>query len=147
MNKVYFVRWKNCCDLFLGSCSRFLIVGWIGTGVNTLCLYLLKGRLQVPIIPASIMATEVAVIHNFIWLRYWAWGDRHGGSFFRQLIFYNAATGCVDLLVNIPLLWVFYELASIPYLLANISGMIIGPLVKYGLNDKFIFKEARNVTE
>jgi dolichol-phosphate mannosyltransferase len=130
--------------------TRFMVVGWLGTGVNSLCLYVLKGRFHVPIIPASIMATEVAIIHNFIWLRYWAWGDRrpHNRSrILRQLVVYNISTGVVDLLVNVPLLWLLYKLAGIPYLLANLAGMLVGPLIKFGLNDKFVFKEVRDATE
>jgi dolichol-phosphate mannosyltransferase len=134
-------------NLFRGG--RFVAVGWMGTGMNTLCLYVLKGRLHVPIIPASLLATEAALIHNFIWLRYWVWGDRSTSGrppFWRQLAVYNLATGAADLLVSIPLLWLLYKVAGVPYLLANLAGMIVGPFLKFGLNDKLIFKEERNAS-
>lgn len=131
--------------LFHGT--RFMIVAWIGAVVNTLFLYWFKGVLRIPIIPASIMAIEIAIIHNFIWLRFWAWGDRgeNGGRphFLKQLLLYNVATGVVDLTVNVSILWLLYKLLGVHYLLANIAGMVMGPFIKFWLNDKIVFKETR----
>jgi putative flippase GtrA len=122
-------------------------VAWVGMGVNTACLYLFKGVWHVPIIPASLLAIEIAIVHNFIGLRLWAWGDRqdhgHRPPFFRQLLLYNAATGIVDLAVNVSILWLLYKLFGVHYLLANIAGMIMGPFFKFWLNDKIVFKEVR----
>jgi dolichol-phosphate mannosyltransferase len=124
-----------------------MIVSWIGMGVNTAFLYLFKGILGIPIIPASMMAIEIAIIHNFIWYRNWAWADRREQSarlpFFRQLLLYNVATGAVDLLVNVSILWLLYRFFGVYYLVANIIGMILGPFIKFWLNEKIIFKETR----
>jgi putative flippase GtrA len=123
-----------------------MIVAWIGTGVNTLCLYLFKGILYIPIIPASLLAIEIAIIHNFIWLRFWAWSDRGEAKrppFLKQLLLYNVATGIVDLTVNVSILWLLYKFFGIHYLLANIAGMLMGPFIKFWLNDKIVFKETR----
>jgi len=128
--------------------TRYLIVSWIGMGVNTALLYLFKGIWHIPIIPASVMAIEVAIIHNFIWYRYWAWGDRATvegvrAPFFQQLVYYNIATGMVDLVVNVSILWLLYKVFGVYYLIANIIGMILGPFIKFWVNEKLIFKEAR----
>ena len=53
-----------------------MAVAWLGMLVNTGCLYLFKGVLGFRIIPASVLAIEISIIHNFIWLRHWAWRDR-----------------------------------------------------------------------
>jgi dolichol-phosphate mannosyltransferase len=131
--------------LFRGT--RYMVVSWIGMVVNTACLYLFKGVLRIPIIPASMMAIEIAIIHNFVWYRNWAWRDRREQKtqlpFFRQLLLYNVATGLVDLLVNVSILWLLYRFFGVYYLIANIIGMILGPFIKFWLNDKIIFKEKR----
>lgn len=102
------IPWRLRYSQFLHG-IRFMIVAWTGTGVNTAALYLFKGFLNVPIIPASLIAIELAIIHNFIWLRHWAWADRRtrGGlrAFFRQLAIYNVCTGTTDFLVSVPALW------------------------------------------
>ena len=60
--------------LFRGG--KFMAVAWLGMAVNTGCLYVFKGLLHVRLIPASVMAIEIAIIHNFIWFRTWTWRDR-----------------------------------------------------------------------
>ena len=124
-----------------------MIVAWIGTAVNTGCLYLFKGVLGIRLIPASMMAIEIAIIHNFIWLRLWAWRERGTANgrppFFKQLFMYNVATGAVDLAANVSILWVLATLVGVHYLLANVAAQILGPFVKFWLNEKIIFKETR----
>jgi len=87
----------------------------------------------------------IAIIHNFVWYRNWAWKDRNTElSFLRQLILYNAATGLVDLIGNVSILWLLTTFLGIHYLIANILGMIAPPLVKFWLNDRLIFRENRH---
>jgi putative flippase GtrA len=131
--------------LFRGG--KFMIVAWIGMLVNTGCLYLFKGVLGIRLIPASLMAIEIAIIHNFIWLRFWAWGDRGADNgrrpFFKQLLLYNAATGTVDLAANVTILWVLAAVVGVHYLIANVMAQLLGPFIKFWLNEKIIFKETR----
>lgn len=129
--------------LFRGG--KFMAVAWVGMVVNTACLYLFKGVWHIRIIPASLMAIEIAIIHNFIWFRAWAWKDREQRlPFFHQLLVYNAATGAVDLVSNVSILWALSTFFGVHYLLANILGMIAGPFIKFWLNEKFIFRERRH---
>ena len=126
--------------LFRGG--KYLVVAWVGMLVYTGCLYLFKGVWGIPIIPASILAIEIAIIHNFIWFRHWAWKDRvHRPSFFKHLIIFNAATGAVDFVGNVSVLWALTTFAGVHYLVANVLGMIVPPFIKFWLNEKFIFRE------
>ena len=132
--------------LFRGG--KFMAVAWLGMVVNTGCLYLFKGVMGIKLIPASMMAIEIAIIHNFIWFRYWAWKDRKKGNsdgFLKQLIKYNLATGAVDFVANVSVLWSLATLFKVHYLLANVLGMIAPPFIKFWLNEKLIFKESPHV--
>ena len=127
--------------------GKFMVVGWMGMLVNTGCLYLLKGVWGLKLIPASLLAIEIAILHNFIWFRHWAWKDRLKASpvgFFRQLLTFNAAIGVVDLAANVSVLWSLTTFFRIHYLLANLAGMIAGPFIKFWLNEKLIFREANH---
>jgi putative flippase GtrA len=124
--------------------SKFLLVGWIGMIVNSSCLYLFKGILGFPLIPASLMAIEIAIIHNFFWHRHWTWRDRNGDksqSFSKQLLTYNLMMGSVDLVVNVSILWVLTTVFGVHYLISNIVGMMCGPLIKFWLNEKVVFRK------
>ena len=122
-----------------------MAVGWLGMFVNTAGLFLFKGILHIPIIPAGLLAIEMAIIHNFVWLRRWAWRDRSNGfhqTFFRQLLLYNVFTGAVDIIANLSILWFLSTFFHVHYLLANVLGMIAGPFIKFWVNEKIIFKGA-----
>lgn len=139
------VREEPALLAFLLRSGKFLVVAWLGMGVNTACLYLFKGVLHIRIIPASMMAIEIAIIHNFIWMRYWAWRDRQDRPpFLKQLLLYNVATGAVDLAANVSVLWALSTFFGVHYLLANILGMAAGPFIKFWLNEKLIFREKRH---
>jgi putative flippase GtrA len=128
--------------LFRGG--KFMAVAWLGMVVNTACLFLFKGVLRIPIIPAGLMAIEIAILHNFVWLRHWAWRGRTNGnhSFFSQLLLYNLCTGAVDVVANLSILWCLSTFFHVHYLLANLLGMIAGPFIKFWVNEKIVFKEA-----
>lgn len=116
----------------------------MGALVNTGVLYLMKGVLGVPLIPASMIAIELAIVHNFIWHRNWTWKKRLADKpepFFRQLLVYNTATGLIDILVNVSLLWILTTFFGVYYLIANVFGMIMGPVIKFWLNEKVIFRK------
>jgi len=117
--------------------TKFNLVGWAGMLVNSGCLYLFKGVLGVPLIPASMIAIEIAIVH-------WTWKDRNGNGekpFLLQLLTYNLMTGAVDLVANVTILWMLTTIFGVYYLISNIFGMIIGPFIKFWLNEKVIFKK------
>ena len=123
---------------------KFNIVGWMGMPVNMGMLYLLKDVAGFPLILASVIAIETAIVHNYIWHRHWTWAHRNRGErppFFKQLIAYNVATGLVDLVVNVSVLWVLTTFFGVYYLISNAAGMILGPLIKFWLNEKVIFRK------
>src|SRR5262249_6186586 len=56
--------------------GKFLIVGGLGTMVNTAILVTLYHQLHVALIAASAVATELAIAHNFLWNNFWTFGRR-----------------------------------------------------------------------
>ncbi|MBU0518750.1 GtrA family protein [bacterium] len=136
------VNTKNVLQLVFRS-TKFNLVAWMGMIVNSACLYLFKGILHIPIIPAGLLAIEIAIIHNFLWHRYWTWNDRNGEnpkSFFKHLLIYNSMTGLVDLVANITVLWSLTTFAGVHFMISNLCGMMLGPFIKFWLNEKVIFK-------
>lgn len=137
---------KSSLTAYLHRGYKFMLIAWLGAVVNTACLYFFKGVLGIRIIPASILAIEIAILHNFIWYRYWAWRDRREENyqpFWPQFLKYNLATGSVDFLVAVPTLWALSTFLKIHYLAANLLAMILPPIIKFYLNEKHIFKTAK----
>ena len=125
--------------------TKFNLVGLLGMLVNSGCLYLLKGAVGIPLIPASVISIEIAIVHNFIWHRHWTWRDRNvqnPPSFIKQLLVYNIMTGLVDLSINVIVLWALTTIFGVYFMIANVFGMIMGPCFKFWINEKFIFRSA-----
>jgi putative flippase GtrA len=123
--------------------AKYALVAALGAGVNSAGLYLFKGVLGLPLVLASVLAIEIAIVHNFVWFRCWAWKDRFAGqriSFLRQLVAYNAVTGAIDLTGNISVLWALTHFFGMHYLIANVLGMIAPPIAKFWLNEKVFFR-------
>ena len=87
---------------------RFQFVAWGGTLVNLGVLWLLKGRLKVPLLLAGALAIETAIVHNFTWHYFFTWKDRvdrNVKDFVLRLARYNLVTASIDLVVNLGILW------------------------------------------
>src|SRR5262245_54964395 len=56
--------------------SLFLAVGWLGFILQLAALALLVSVAQWPWLPATVVAVELAVIHNFCWHERVTWRDR-----------------------------------------------------------------------
>jgi len=127
--------------LFRGA--KYAVVAALGAGVNSAGLYLFKGVLGLPLILSSVFAIEIAIVHNFLWFKYWAWRDRFDPHtpLLRQLLAYNVVTGAIDLAGNISVLWTLTTFFGVHYLIANVLGMIAPPILKFWLNEKVFFRK------
>jgi putative flippase GtrA len=60
----------------LGHVTRFITVGALGFAVQIAAFAILTSVGQWPWLPATIVAVELAVVHNFLWHDRWTWRDR-----------------------------------------------------------------------
>jgi putative flippase GtrA len=124
---------------------RFQLVAWGGTLVNLGVLWLLRGRLGVPLVLAGAAAIETAIVHNFTWHYFITWKDRvdrNARDYFRRLLHYNLVTASIDFVVNLGTLWGLVRFAGVNYLLADLAGMVAGPGVKFLANEFLVFRKA-----
>ncbi len=119
----------------------FNLVGVLGFVVQLGLLWLLVHVFGVAVLPATAVAVEGAVAHNFVWHWRWTWSDRvppPGGCvacFFR----FNATNGAVSLLVNVALMALLTLVLHVPYLLANVGAVGCASLANYLLGDRVVF--------
>jgi putative flippase GtrA len=131
----------------LARLLRFQLVAWGGTLVNLGVLWLLHGRLGVPLVAAGAAAIETAIIHNFTWHYLFTWRDRVDGSaadYICRLLRYNLVTASIDFTVNLGVLWGLVRFAGVHYLLADLAGMVAGPVVKFLANEFLVFRKAQD---
>ena len=131
--------------LWLRRWLRFNAVGAIGIVVQLAALAILKGRMQMEYLPATALAVEIAVLHNFIWHERWTWAERTGGKggvrlFRLRLLRFNLSTGAVSIAANLLSMRVLVGGLHMQYLLANMLSIVAASFANFLLSDLFVFR-------
>jgi putative flippase GtrA len=122
----------------------FSVVGLIGIGVQLAALWALRGRLGVPLLVATFLATEIAVLHNFAWHVHWTWADRPASvaETFRRLIRFHVTNGVVSIIGNLLLMAALTLYLRLHYLVANLISIGVCALVNLVVSDAWVFRPA-----
>ena len=121
---------------------RFYAVGAVGIGVQLAVLALLAGYLRIHYLWATLLAVEVAILHNFAWHERWTWSDRTRlvpGGMALRLVRFNLTTGLVSLVGNVLIMWALVGRAHLHYFLANIITVGACAIVNFLVSDRFVF--------
>ncbi len=123
----------------------FNFVGLLGIGVQLAALALLL-RAGLHYLPATALAVEASVIHNFLWHERWTWADRSGSGVresFLRLARFNVANGLISIAGNLLMMALFVDVAGIPALPANLLAIALTSVANYLASDRFVFKVAK----
>ncbi len=119
---------------------RFGLVGALGVVVNYTLLYLLTEACGLNHLIASALATEGAIISNFVLNNVWTFRDADLGlAWARRLWRYNLIT-LGGLLITVTVLAMLTYLFSIHYLVANLFAIGSATLWNYIVNARFTWK-------
>jgi putative flippase GtrA len=120
----------------------FSLVGVIGYVLQTGVLWLLVGRLRMAVVPATLAATEAAVLHNFVWHIGWTWADRPAGprASLVRLLRFNVANGGVSLLGGAALMALLVHGLGVHYLVANLVTVLACSVVNFAASDLWVFR-------
>lgn len=110
---------------------KFLLVGGLGLVVNSLALYVLHQLMRLPLVAASLLAVELAIVNNFLWNDRWTFG-RNKLSL-RRFFQFNLVS-CGGLVITTGTLWVLVTHLAVPYLLANLVGIGLATCWNFGIN-------------
>lgn len=122
---------------------RFNAVGLAGIVVQagTLAVLLaVLGRRQY--LPATALAVEAAVLHNFAWHVRWTWADRPASTaaaVLKRLLKFNVTTGACSIAGNLAAMRLLVGEMGLHPMLANLLGIGAMALVNYFVSDRFVF--------
>jgi dolichol-phosphate mannosyltransferase len=119
---------------------RFNAVGALGLGVQLAVLALLV-RSGLHYLPATALAVEGAVLHNFVWHERWTWRDRPatGSTRLTRLARFHLLNGSVSLLGNLFLMHVLVGVAGVDPLGANVAAVVVCAIVNFAAADALVF--------
>ncbi len=113
---------------------RFNAVGAIGVAVQValLELALLAG---LDYLPATALAVEATLLHNYAWHRCWTWRDRRHASVLR----FHLTVGLLSLAGNLVLMRLLVGTAQLNPVLANLLAITLCALGNFLLADRTVF--------
>ena len=116
---------------------RFNVVGAIGFALQLVVLTQLE-RAGWPVLPATLVAVEAAVLHNFVWHERWTWADKRAGSRAGRLARFHVTNGLISLAGN-GAITAALAAAAVPVVLANIAAVVTCAAANYVMAHSFVF--------
>jgi putative flippase GtrA len=120
----------------------FNAVGAIGIAVQLGALSVLRDVAGFGYLPATAIAVEIAVLHNFFWHERWTWSDvtaGHSGGLPRRLIRFHISTGLISVAGNLLLMSALVGGLGINYVCANFAAIAVCCLLNFAAGDRFVF--------
>ena len=129
--------------LRFGRMSAFALVGGVGAIANLVIMWGLI-RLGMDYLPASIIASEITIIGNFLLLEYLVFSDMRAESgSMRQRFVKSFTFNNVEAIIRIPVLWVLVENAHIPSVIAAGLTLIAAFVVRFVFHALVVYAPKR----
>ena len=130
---------------FLWRWATFHLVGLMGVGVQILILVTLLNWSHIPLLAATALAVEAAVLHNVIGHERWTWTDRtagHHSERLSRLLRFNLTIGTLSIGQNLLFTGLLVQQLHIHYLPANLISIACCSVLNFLASDRLVFREA-----
>src|SRR5215470_13469046 len=126
----------------LKSGIRFYTVGLGGVIVQLTALAALQKGFGIGYLPATAIAVELAILHNFLWHERWTWADRTLSSTGQsgRLVRFHLANGLLSIVGNMALMALFAGRLKFPVIPANVLSIAVCSLLNFVAADRFVFR-------
>lgn len=125
---------------------KFNAVGALGFALQAFVLFVLtSGSHQVHYLAATVLAVELAVLHNFAWHQCWTWSDRRTRKFrriFQRLVKFNTTNGLVSIAGNLMFMSIFAGALGLPVIYANAASVACCSICNFLLADQIVFRHS-----
>lgn len=121
---------------------KFNVVGGLGIGVQLAVLLALKSGFHLSYLPATALAVEAAVVHNFLWHERYTWADRVQPAWKKslpRLLRFNLTTGAISIMGNLLLMTLLVGLGQMNYLVANGVAIALCSMANFLVSEGWVF--------
>ena len=125
--------------------ATFNVVGIMGVGVQITTLAMLLGWSLMDYLPATALAVEAAILHNFVWHERWTWGDRtasHDSGRLARLLRFNLTIGALSIGENLLFMELLVGRLEVHYLTANLITITCCSVLNFVASDRLVFRTA-----
>lgn len=122
--------------------AAFTAVGAMGIAVQLATLAMLTRGLGLHYLPATALAVETAVLHNFAWHERWTWGERTDSyGRWSRLWTFQLANGVISIGGNVLLMRLLSGMAHMNHLAADIMSIALCSGLNFLAGDRWVFKQ------
>jgi putative flippase GtrA len=119
---------------------RFNLVGVGGFALQLVVLWFLARVCGIHYVIATILAVEIAVLHNFAWHEMWTWRHLKSEDRWRRLLRFNLANGFVSIASNVLFTMLLMQWMGLPLLIANTLAVIAMALLNFALAESWVLR-------
>lgn len=122
---------------------KFNTVGLLGAAVQLVALTVYLKLTGLHYLPATALAVETAVLHNFVWHEHWTWKERAGGgisALLARLLRFHLGNGVISILSNLFLMSLLVGQAGMNFLLANILSILLTAAANFAAGEWFVYR-------
>lgn len=123
----------------------FYSVGALGIVVQMSALLALTAGAGLCYLPATAIAVEIAVLHNFFWHERWTWADRAESgrhAFLRRLVWFHITNGALSIAGNVVLMRIFVGSLGIDCICANGLAIALCSILNFFAGDRIVFRSS-----
>jgi putative flippase GtrA len=120
----------------------FNLVGALGVLVQMSVLLLLTFCFQIGYLPATALAVEAAVLHNYFWHERWTWADRvekQDRRMLRRILSFHLTNGAMSMVGNLLLMGILVGKLHWNYLAANAVAILFCSILNFAAGETIVF--------
>jgi putative flippase GtrA len=118
-------------------------VGLMGVAVQLATVGLLVHGLHLHYLLATVIAVEMAVLHNFVWHQHWTWRDRPSpstGAVAGRLVRFHLLNGMVSLGGNLAVMAMLCGTFGMDPVAANVVAIAACSMLNFAASEALVFK-------
>src|SRR5688572_18827403 len=123
----------------------FNLVGAAGLVVQLGVLAVLVRSFGWHYLPATLLAVEAALLHNFLWHQRWTWRDRPAGtrqSTMARLVRFHLLNGAISIVGNLALMTLLTGILHVDPLVANLVAIGACSLLNFAASETMVFRSS-----
>jgi dolichol-phosphate mannosyltransferase len=121
--------------------GKFLVVGCTGLIVNDAALYAFYQLLRLPLVPASTLATSLAIGNNFMLNDRWTFSGQRDARALRAFMRFGVVS-VAGLAMSSLILWCLVSFVNVHYLFANLVGIALAAGSNYAVNSRWTWNRS-----
>jgi putative flippase GtrA len=131
------------CNHLIRRWAAFNAVGAGGVVLQLASLAVLVRLFEWHYLPATVLAVEVAILHNFWWHQRWTWKDRPPParrSTTGRLVRFHALNGVISLTGNLLLMTLLTGVLRFDAIAANAIAIVACSLANFAASERLVFR-------